>query len=74
MNGKSGVAIDKIFQELKIREAAKYKLTGSDGVETEISLEELKKGILTLDGGIDGVFEDPDAVSVKGLLFIKAAE
>jgi uncharacterized protein with FMN-binding domain len=73
MNGKSGVAIDKIFQELKIREAARYKLTGSDGNETEISLEELKKGILTLsDGGVDGVFEGPDAVSVKGLLFIKA--
>jgi hypothetical protein len=36
-------------------------------------MEELKKGILTFsDGGIDGVFEGADAVSVKGLLFIKA--
>ena len=72
INGRTGVAIEKIFQELKIEEAAKYKLIGSDGYEAEISLQDLKSGILTLsESGVDTVFETPEAASVKGLLFIK---
>ncbi|MDK2940664.1 MAG: hypothetical protein PWP56_177 [Acetobacterium sp.] len=75
INGRTGVAIEKIFQELKIAETARYKLIGSDGYEAEISLQDLKSGMLTLsESGVDTVFETPEAASVKGLLFIKALQ
>ncbi|WKY47090.1 FMN-binding protein [Eubacteriaceae bacterium ES3] len=73
LNGDSGVLIDTIFTDLSVVQSEQYVLTGADGYSVEISLEELKKGILVLsDDGVNCVFDGQDqAQSVKGLLYIK---
>ncbi|WKY43648.1 FMN-binding protein [Eubacteriaceae bacterium ES2] len=70
LNGESGVLIDAIFADLGLAQANQYVLTGADGYQVVMSLEELKKGLLVLsDDGVEGVFVGQEAV--KGLLYIK---
>lgn len=76
VGGQTGVSIERLFQELKIKEVPNYVLKGSDGQEVQISLADLKKGILCLsDKGVNSVFEGlGNDTSVKGLLSIKAVQ
>lgn len=76
VGGQTGVSIERLFQELKIKEAPNYILKGADGQEVQISLNDLKKGILCLsDKGVNSVFEGlGNDTSVKGLLSIKAVQ
>ncbi|MDD3306913.1 MAG: FMN-binding protein [Acetobacterium sp.] len=76
VGGQTGVSIERLFQELKIKEAPNYILKGADGQEVQISLNDLKKGILCLsDKGVNSVFEGlGNDTSVTGLLSIKALQ
>ena len=76
VGGQTGISIERLFQELKIKEAPNYVLKGADGQEVQISLADLKKGILCLsDKGVNSVFEGlGNDTSVTGLLSIKALQ
>lgn len=73
ISDKTGVSIDKIMQELKVKEAATYVLKGTDGYEVQLSAEDLKKGILYVtDQGANCVFEGlENNTAITGLLSIK---
>jgi len=73
---KTGVSLDKIIQELKVKEAGTYVLKGTDGYEVQLSSEDLKKGILYVtDAGVNCVFEGlGNNTAITGLLSIKPVQ
>lgn len=73
---KTGVSLDKIIQEFKVKEAGTYVLKGTDGYEVQLSSEDLKKGILYVtEEGANCVFEGlGNNTSITGLLSIKPVQ
>jgi phosphate binding protein len=76
IEGKEGLPLTAIMNEVGTKDGTTYRLTTVDGTYITITDNEFKKGIVykEVDGSVSVVFEGLPKYSLSGLLSIKAIE